>query len=222
MGCYAEYRCFDVDGLICAKPEGVTMEAAAALSFGGTTALDFFRRAGGVRPGWRVLVNGASGCVGGAAVQLAKHAGAEVTAVCSAANEAAVRGLGAAHVIDYARQPDITEAGAPYDVILDAVGNLPVERGLKALRRGGSLLLVVADLAQMLRAPWASWVSGRRVVAGPVAERPDDLRALAALASAGAFRPVIDRRFLLSQVAEAHRYVDTGRKRGSVILDVLG
>lgn len=216
MGCYAEYKCMPEDGAIALKPTNLTYEEAAALSFGGTTALDFFRR-GKLQSGERVLVNGASGGVGTAAVQLAKHFGADVTGVCSTANVELVRSLGATHAIDYTKE-DFTRPGETYDVIMDTVGTAPFSRSKGSLKEGGRLLLVLAGLPAMLNIPWVSITSSRKIIAGPAAEREDDLRFLAELAEAGEFRPVIDRRYPFEQITEAHRYVDSGRKKGNVII----
>jgi NADPH:quinone reductase-like Zn-dependent oxidoreductase len=216
MGCHAEYRCVPAGGLILPKPAALSYDEAAALSFGGTTALDFFRR-GKLQPGESVLVNGASGGVGSAAVQIARHLGAHVTAVTSSANVELVRSLGAHEVIDY-KQDDFTRNGKTYDVIMDVVGTAPFSRSKSSLKKGGRLLGVLGTLAELLQAPWASLTSGRKVIAGPVPERLDDLRTLATIAEAGAFKPVIDRRFPFDQIVEAHRLVDSGRKRGNVIV----
>lgn len=204
------------DGAVVPKPSSLTFEEAAALSFGGTTALDFLRRAK-LQSGESVLVNGASGAVGTAAVQLAKHFGAIVTGVCSSANVELVRSLGATHVIDYTQQ-DFTRNGETYDVIVDTVGTAPFSRSKASLKEGGRLLMVLAELPEMLRAPWVSMTSSKKVIAGPATVRVEDLRFLAGLAEAGAFKPVIDRRYTFEQIAEAHRYVDTGRKKGNVII----
>ena len=216
MGCHAEYKCMPQDGAVALKPANLTYEAAAALSFGGTTALDFFRRAK-LQSGERVLVNGASGAVGTAAVQLAKHFGAIVTGVCSTANVELVRSLGASHVIDYT-QEDFAQNGETYDVIVDTVGTAPFSRSKASLKEGGRLLMVLAGLPDMLQIPWVSMTSSKKVIAGPAAVRVEDLRFLAGLAEAGEFKPVIDRRYPFEQIAEAHRYVDTGRKKGNVII----
>jgi NADPH:quinone reductase-like Zn-dependent oxidoreductase len=189
---------------------------AAALSFGGTTALDFLRRAK-LQRGESVLINGASGAVGAAAVQLARHFGAHVTAVCGTANMAWVRALGASQVIDYT-QEDFTQNGQTYHVIMDTVGTAPFSRCQASLRDGGRLLLVLAGLADMLHAPWASLTSGKKVIAGPVSVRAEDLPLLAELATTGAFKAVIDRRYRFEQMVEAHRYVDSGRKKGNVVV----
>jgi NADPH:quinone reductase-like Zn-dependent oxidoreductase len=166
-----------------------------------------------------VLINGASGAVGTAAVQLAKHFGATVTGVCSAANAELVRSLGAARVIDYARE-DFSQAGETYDIILDAVGNCPFSRCERALAPGGRLLLVVASLGEMLGGMLRPSRAGLKVLTGVGAPRVEDLMLLAELAVSGAFRPVIDRTYALTRIADAHAYVDTGHKKGSVVITV--
>ena len=216
MGCHAEYKCMPQEGAVVLKPPSLSYDEAAALSFGGTTALDFLRR-GKLHGGEKVLVNGASGGVGTAAVQLAKYFGADVTGVCSTANMELVRSLGARHVIDYTKE-DFTQNGETYDVIMDTVGTAPFSRSRDSLKAGGRLLMVLAGLPDMLRIPWVSVTSSKKVIAGPVAVRAEDLRFLAGLAEAGEFRPVIDRRYPFEQIAQAHSYVDTGRKKGNVII----
>jgi NADPH:quinone reductase-like Zn-dependent oxidoreductase len=216
MGSHAEYRCMPEDGAIAHKPPNLSYGEAAALSFGGTTALDFLKR-GKLQSGERILINGASGAVGTAAVQLARHFGAEVTGVCSTANLDLVRSLGAKHVIDYTNE-DFTRNGETYDVIVDTVGAAPYSRSKNSLREGGRLLLVLGSLKDLLTAPLISMTSDKKVIAGPVAERPEDVRFLADLAEAGAFKPVIDRCYPFEEIVEAHRRVDTGRKRGNVVV----
>ena len=216
LGCHAAYRCLPEDGGVARKPSSLSFEEAAALSFGGTTALDFLRRAG-LKRGERVLIHGASGGVGSAAVQLACHLGAEVTGVCSSANLELVRSLGAHQVIDYSRD-DFARNGQTYDVILDAVGTASFSRCRASLRPGGRLLLVVASLPAILRSSWQNLTTDKRVIAGPASVKPGDLEHLAELAEAGAFRPVIGRCYPFEQLPEAHRYVDTGHKRGNVVI----
>ncbi len=217
LGCHAEYRCVREDGAVVRKPANLTYEEAASLSFGGVTALHFLRRAG-VRQGDRVLVNGASGAVGSAAVQLAKHLGAEVTGVCSGGNLALVKSIGAEHVIDYTVE-DFTHNGQTYDIIVDAAGTAPYARCRRSLKDGGRLLLVVATLAGMLEAPWVSLTSKTKVIAGPATSgSAEELRLLATLAQAGELKPVIDRRYPIERIADAHRHVDAGHKKGSVVV----
>ena len=216
MGCHAQYKCMPEAGAVALKPPNLTYDEAAAMSFGGTTALEFFRR-GKLRSGESVLVNGASGGVGTAAVQLARHFGAIVTGVCSTANVELVRTLGASHVIDYTKE-DFTQNGETYDVIVDTAGTAPFSRSKASLKERGRLLMVLAGLPDMLQIPWVSMTSSKKLIAGPAAVRPEDLRFLAGLAEAGQFTPVIDRRYPFEQIVEAHRYVDTGRKKGNVVI----
>nr|WP_315475911.1 NAD(P)-dependent alcohol dehydrogenase [uncultured Undibacterium sp.] len=216
MGCYVEYKCMPENGLIALKPANLTYEEAASLSFGGTTTLDFLRR-GKLQRGESILINGASGGVGTAVVQLAKHFGAEVTGVCSSANVDLVRSLGASHVIDYTKE-DFTQNGKSYDVIVDTVGTAPYARCKSSLKQGGRLLMVLAGLPDMLWIPWVLMTSSNKLIAGPASSRSEDLRFLAELAQAGEFKSVIDRRYRFEQIVEAHRYVDTGRKKGNVVV----
>jgi NADPH:quinone reductase-like Zn-dependent oxidoreductase len=219
MGCHAEYLCLSESKAVALLPAHLTFEEGAAMSFGGTTALSFFQR-GKLQPGERVLVNGASGAVGSAAVQLGRHFGAEVTAVCSAANAEWVRALGAQRVIDYAKE-DFTQNGESYDVIMDAVGNAPFSRCGASLKKGGRLLMVLAGLPEMLKIPWLTMKTGKKFIAGPAAGKAEDLRFLAGLAEAGEFKPVIDRVYPFEQIREAYRHVETGHKKGNVVIRVL-
>jgi len=218
MGAHAEFRCIAADGLVVKKPANLSFEQAAALSFGGMTMLNFFRR-GALVKGERVLVNGASGAVGSAAVQLARHLGAEVTGVCGRANVELVRSIGAHHVIDYSSD-DFTKNGKTYDVIVDTVGNADYARVKQSLSERGRLLVVLGGFADLLSAPLVGMTSSRKVIAGPAVSRAEDLRELAAIAAQGAFTPVIDQVLTFDQIVEAHRRVETGRKRGSVVVTI--
>jgi NADPH:quinone reductase-like Zn-dependent oxidoreductase len=218
LGCHAEYRCVAANGPVAMQPANLSDAQAAALCFGGSTMLDFYRRAA-LRSGERVLVNGASGAVGSAAVQLAKHFGAHVTGVCSTANLELVRSIGADQVIDYTTD-DFAQSTQTYDVIVDAAGSAPFSRSRHVLSDGGRLLLVLADLGEMLKAPWVGITGSRKVIAGPAAERLEYVQQLAQLAAAGRFTPVVDRCYPFEQMREAHRHVDSGRKRGSVVVRV--
>jgi NADPH:quinone reductase-like Zn-dependent oxidoreductase len=218
MGCHAEYKCMLEDALIQPKPANLGFDEAAALSFGGTTARDFFRRAK-LTKGERVLINGASGAVGLAAVQLAKHAGAHVTGMCGTANVDLVKSVGADQVINY-NMTDFTKTGETYDVIMDNVGNAPFSRSGASLKTDGRLLMVIADLLDILLVPWVAMTSRKKIIAGPVASSKDDLYFLARLAATGQYKSIIDRRYPFDQIVSAHRYVDTGRKRGNVVVNV--
>ncbi len=218
-GCYVEYKCVPEDGALALKPANLSYEEAAAISFGGMTALTFFRGAK-IQSGDNVLINGASGGVGTAAVQLAKHFGAKVTGVCSTGNIELVKSIGADKVIDYT-QEDFTRNGETYDLIVDTAGTAPFSRSKGSLKKRGRLLLVLGTLPDMLQAPWVSLTTGKKVISGgPASRGAEDLRFLAGLAESGQFKPVIDRRYPFERIAEAHRYVDTGRKRGNVVITV--
>lgn len=216
MGSHAEYRCMSENAAVALKPANLDHDQAAALSFGGTTALHFFREAK-LSAGEKVLVNGASGAVGTAAVQLAKHFGAEVTAVCSSANADLVRSLGADHIIDYTTE-DFTRNGRVYDVIMDTAGTAPFARSSASLRDGGRLLLVLGSMGDLLSIPWIALTNSRKVIGGTAKEKQSDLRVLADLAERGELTPVIDRRYRFDEIVSAHRYVDTGRKKGNVVI----
>jgi NADPH:quinone reductase-like Zn-dependent oxidoreductase len=220
FGGHAEYARVPASAAIARKPRNLSFEDAVSLVFGGLTARGFLEQAS-LGPGAAVLVNGASGAVGTAAVQLAAHAGASVTGVCSGANRELVTSLGADRVIDYTSE-DFTTQPDTYDVIVDCVGNAPFERVRHVLKPGGALLLVIADLPGLLLAPLRSRRTGH-VVTGDVGKpTSEDLAFLVDLAEAGDYRPVRDRTYDLADIAEAHRYVDTGRKRGNVVLRLTG
>jgi NADPH:quinone reductase-like Zn-dependent oxidoreductase len=218
FGGHAEYARVRQDGAIAVKPRSMTFEDAVTLVFGGLTARGFLEQAH-LAPGTTVLVNGASGAVGTAAVQLAGHAGAHVTGVCSAANRRLVLALGADRVIDYTVD-DFTSEAVTYDVIVDCVGTASFERVAHLLKPCGALLLVIADLPAVLRAPVRSRRTGHVMSASPGKPTADALAALVDLAEAGCYRAVRDRTFDLADIAEAHRHVDTGRKRGNVVVRI--
>lgn len=220
FGCHAEYQVIAADGMIAHKPANLSFAEAAALWFGGTTALDFLRDKGGLQLGEKVLIVGASGCVGSAAVQLAKHFGAHVTGVCSTDNVDLVRSIGADAVIDYNAE-DFAASGESFDIILDTTGTTSFKRCENALNKEARMLMVLSTIGQMIGLDRPPKSSGKRVIAGVAAERPEDMRFLADLASAGEFKPVIDSTFQLDDIVTAHARVDTGRKRGSVVISVV-
>lgn len=219
MGCYAEYICLPEQGAVLPKPVNLSFEEAAALSFGGTTALHFLTKAQ-LKIGEKLLINGASGCVGMAAIQLAKHFGAEVTGVCSSVNVAVVQALGADKVIDYTKE-DLTQQVSRYDVVFDATGKLSYQRGKFFLKVGGRLVLISASLPEILMIPWIALTSNNKVLAGPAKSDKTSLRVLADLAMQGKYRPVIDQCFPFERMIEAHHYVDKGHKKGNVVIKLV-
>jgi NADPH:quinone reductase-like Zn-dependent oxidoreductase len=218
FGGHAEYACVPQSEAIARKPRNLSMDEAVTLVFGGYTALAYLNHLD-LEPGDEVLVNGASGAVGTAVVQLAKLRGARVTAVCSGRNAEFVESLGADRVIDYTAE-DFTTNGQQYDAIVECVGNAPFERVERSIKPGGALLLVITSLRGMLRASRESKRSGKLVTFTGSPVTGDDLASLVRLAESGEYRPVIDRTYDFAEVEEAHRYVDTGRKRGNVVLRV--
>lgn len=218
MGCHAQYRVLAESGPIALKPSNLSFEQAASLCFGGSTALHFLRKAE-IKAADKVLVIGASGGVGTAVVQLAKHFGAEVTGVTSGTNLDLVMSLGADAAIDYTRE-DFTARNETYDVIADTVAATSFARCKDALRENGRLLVIAGGMSDLLASLWVPLTGSRKVIAGPAEERPEDVQRLADLAEAGALKPVIDRRYSFTQMAEAHAYVATGRKRGSVVVSM--
>ena len=220
LGAYAEYVCWPEKRALAIKPSNLTYEEAAAIPNGAITALFFLRDLGGIQSGQRVLVNGASGSVGSAAVQLAKYFGANVTVVCSTSNLELVKSLGADRVIDYTRE-DFTQSGKTYDLIIDTVaGRSSFSACKNSLKEKGVYLAVAAGLREMLQMPWTSMAGGRKVAAGSPPESREYLVLIKELVEAGRLKPVVDRFYPLEQTAEAHRYVDKGHKRGNVVITV--
>ncbi|REK77639.1 NAD(P)-dependent alcohol dehydrogenase [Paenibacillus paeoniae] len=198
FGGHAEYACLPENSLVAPMPDNVSYEEAAAVPFGGTTTLHFFRK-GNLQRGYKVLIYGASGAVGTAAIQIAKYSGAEVTAVCSSANAELVRSLGADHVIDYTKE-DFWKRAERYDIVFDAVGKSTKSDCTEALAPGGRYLTVEGQ--------------------GVVVERREDMYVLKELMEKGALKPVIDRRYAMEQIVDAYRYVESGRKKGNIIITI--
>ncbi|OLD56357.1 NAD(P)-dependent alcohol dehydrogenase [archaeon 13_1_40CM_2_52_13] len=218
LGAYAEYDCLPEKGLVAIKPANMSYEEAAAVPVGGLHALQYLRKAN-VQTGHKVLINGAGGSIGTVAVQLAKYYGAEVTGVDSIEKLDTLSSIGADHAIDYTRE-DFTENGEKYDVIFDTVGKSPYSRSIRSLKEKGIYLLGNPGLSQMIRAPWTSRRSSKKVIGRMEPYRTEDLTFLKELIEAGEIRSVIDRRYPLEETIEAHRYVDTGQKRGNVVITV--
>jgi 2-desacetyl-2-hydroxyethyl bacteriochlorophyllide A dehydrogenase len=216
VSAYAEYTCVRDGGPRGVKPANMTFEEAAAIPFGALSALHFLRK-GNIRRGQSVLIYGASGGVGTAAVQLAKHFGAKVTGVCSTANLELVGSLGSDQVIDYTKD-DFVQLAA-YDIIFDTVGKAGFSRSMKSLKKNGVFLSALA-LAPVFRKLWAAVDGGKRVVGGVAKPKREDLVFLKELIEAGELRSIIDRRYPLEQIAEAHRYVEGGHKKGNVVISV--
>ena len=222
FGTHAEYVCVPEDAAIATKPKNLSHEEAAAICEGALTALPFLRDTGGIQPGHDVLINGASGSVGTAAVQLAKHFGARVTGVCSGRNVEAVKALGADRVIDYT-QEDFTLNGVRYDIIFDTVGKTSFRLARHALKSPAVFLSPVISLTILRQMLWTSMVGSKKAKfaatgARPASERAKDLLVIKGLLETGALKPVIDRSYPLAQTPEAHRYVDGGHKRGNVVI----
>lgn len=217
VGTYAEYHCMRASSSIAHMPDDLSFEEAASLVDGPTTALHFLRDLAHVRPGERVLIIGASGSVGGAAVQVARSLGATVTGVCSGTNVELVRQLGAHQVIDYTRG-DFTKLGQTYDVVFDAVTKSSFASVKACLAPGGRYMPTVARLRDYLLMGWTKFFGTRRVICGMSTEKRELLRVVKDMLKRGELRPVIDRRYPLDHIVQAHRYVDTGRKKGNVVI----
>lgn len=218
MGCHAQFKVMAETGNVVALPEGIEFTTAAALPFGGTTAMHFLRKTG-LQKGERLLVVGASGSVGSAAIQLGRHLGASVTGVCSGANVAFVRSLGAENVIDYSVE-DVGSLGAEFDVVLETVGSMNLSETLRLVRPGGRAALIACGLGDLVKAPFSGRSRGIQVVVGPAEERVEDLEEIVRLTQAGAFHPAIESIDAFADIAAAHRRVQQRRKRGNIVIAV--
>ncbi|UYP48826.1 Acryloyl-coenzyme A reductase [Candidatus Lokiarchaeum ossiferum] len=224
LGAHAEYICLPEDGQIALKPINMNYGEAAAIVDGALTALPFLRDKGEIQSGQKVLINGASGSVGTAAIQLAKYYGAEVTGVCSTTNLELVTSLGADNVIDYTEE-DFTKTGHTYDIIFDTVAKSSFSKCKRALNESGIYLTTVPTLPILFQALWTSKFGNKKAqfaAAGlrPTAEKAKDLLFLKGLIEAGKLKAAIDRVYSLEQMAEAHRYVEKGHKKGNVIITI--
>lgn len=221
FGTHAEYKCLPETGVLTKKSDSMTHEDAAGVCDGALTALTFLRDKGKIQRGQKVLINGASGAVGIYAVQLAKYYGAEVTGVCSEANFELVRSHGADQVVNYSKV-DFTKTGHTYDVIFDAVGKSSFARCKGSLTQQGIYLSTELSLGIIVQMLWTSKSSGKKAMfaATGLMQNKENLDYLSALFEAGKLKAVIDRRYSLEQIAEAHRYVDKGHKKGNVIITV--
>jgi len=221
MGACAEYICLPEEpeeGALAIKPANMTYEEAAAVPVGGLEALHFLRQ-GSIQSGQKVLINGAGGTIGTFAVQLAKCFGAEVTGVDSTGKLDMLRSIGADQVIDYT-QEDFTRSGETYDLIFDVVGKSSFSGSIRSLKQNGRYLIANPGLSQMVRGRWTSMTSSKKAISGAASGTTEDLIFLKELIEEGKIRSVIDRRYPLEQTAEAHRYVETGHKKGNVVITV--
>jgi len=223
FGANAEYICIPevpggMEGGVAIKPANMTYEEATCVPFGGRDALHFLRL-GNVQKGQRILINGAGGTIGTFGVQLAKHYGAEVTAVDSTGKLDMLRSIGADHVVDYT-QEDFTENGEIYDVLFDVVGKMSMSRSKRSLRENGTYLLANPMRAQMVTGPWTRMTSSYKVFQQTSSPTLADLNFLRGLIEEGKLKSVIDRTYPLEQIVDAHRYVDKGGKKGNVVITV--
>jgi len=219
-GTYAEYTIIDKKGIVARKPDSMRHEEAAALFFGGHTALHFLKKKGNIKAGQKVLIYGSSGSLGTFGVQLAKHFGTEVTGVCSTANVELVKSLGADKVIDYAKT-DVRKSLEKYDIIFDTVGKSPFSACVRSLNKNGVYLRAVhMTLAPLLHGIWTSITSSKKVIGGVAGEKTEDLLFLMDLVKEGKMKVVIDKEYPLEEIAEAHRYMDTGRVKGNIVISL--
>ena len=221
FGGYAEYKCLPEDGIVALKPNNMSYEEAAAVPIGAMTAIRFLE-AGHIQSGQKVLIYGASGSVGTYAVQLAKYFGAEVTAVCSTSNMDMVRSLGADDVIDYTKE-DFTQNGIIYDIIFDTVGKSPFSRSVRSLKETGYFLRAMhIGLSPMIQGIWINITTSKKVVSETEGgEKIEHLHLLKELIEAGKVKAVIDKRYSLENIADAHEYVQKGHKKGNVIIPII-
>jgi NADPH:quinone reductase-like Zn-dependent oxidoreductase len=219
FGAYAEFTCMTESGVMALKPNNLTYEEAASIPNGALTALVFLHKKAKIKSGDQVLIYGASGSVGVAAVQLAKYFGAQVTGVCSTKNVALIKSLGADKVIDYTKE-DFTKSGETYDIIFDTVGKTSLAQGKGSLKVNGCYLLTVFGVAEMIQMIGSSFMGQKRIIGASsnFSWTFEDLDFLRGLIEEGKLKPVVDRLYPLSDVVEAHRYVEEGHKVGNVVL----
>ena len=218
MGTNAEYLCMPENGLVETKPSNMTYEEAATVSYGALTALNLLRKVN-IQSGQKILVNGASGGIGSAAVQLAKYYGAEVTGVCATPRLGFVTSLGAERVIDYTKE-DFTKNGETYDLIFDILGKSSFSRCKNSLKPNGRYLLASFKMTQLFQMLWTSIIGEKKVICALSSENRKDLTFIKELAEAGKIKSIIDRRFPLEQIPEAHQYVENGQKKGNVVITI--
>jgi NADPH:quinone reductase-like Zn-dependent oxidoreductase len=218
-GGHAQYACLPETGAVAIKPDSLSWEQAVAIPFGANTALYFLRDLGKIRAGQDLLIIGASGAIGSAGVQLAKHFGAKVTGVCSGANVELVKALGADRVIDYTRD-DFTQSGNTYDLVFDVVGAKTFDGCQRSLKANGVFLQNIMELSDICPVLWTSITGGKKVKGGVAIGNMANMALIIALAEAGTLKPVIDRSYPLERIADAFKYVEQGHKKGNVVITV--
>ncbi|TGM59684.1 NAD(P)-dependent alcohol dehydrogenase [Leptospira meyeri] len=219
LGAYAEYTCLPESSVIRQLPEEISFSEGACLSFGGLTALDFIQKCN-LQKNQTIIIYGASSSVGTATIQLAKHLGAIVTAVCSPRNFDLVKSIGADYIMDYEGFHSDSH-NKTYDIVFECVGKSSISSNLKHLSQGGVLVLVGASFKEMFQAAWISLTKRINIKFGPIAETLENLNFLTELTRKGNFKVVIDKSYRLEEMAEAHRYVESGKKRGNVAINVV-
>jgi NADPH:quinone reductase-like Zn-dependent oxidoreductase len=218
FGAYAEYVCLPENGVMTIKPANMTYDEAATVPLGGLESLHHIRK-GNVKSGSKVLINGAGGSIGTIGVQLAKYFGGEVTAVDSTRKLDMLRSIGAEHVIDYTKE-NFTKSGNTYDVIFDVVGKGPFSGHIRSLKDQGILLTANSMMSRIVREPGKSKTNSKKIIGGNVEYKPEQLVFLKELIEAGKIKSVIDKRYPLEQIVEAHRYVEAGGKKGNVVITI--
>ena len=218
LGAYAEYACLPGSVVMAIKPANMTYEEAATVPTGGINALHFLKK-GNIRSGQKVLINGAGGSIGTYAVQIAKSYGAHVTCVDSKGKLDMLRSIGSDQVIDYT-QEDFTRNGKTYDIIIDVVGKISFSGSVGSLSQNGRYILGNPRPSGMIKGLWTSMTSGKKVISELASYKPEDLIFLKELIEAGKIKSVIDRKYSLEKVAEAHSYVETGQKTGNVVISI--
>ena len=218
FGAYAEYICLPETAVLTIKPDNISFKEAAAVPFGGLTALYFLNKAN-IQNGHKVLIYGASGAVGTAAIQLAKNFGAEVTGVSSTSNLIMIKSLGADTVIDYTKS-DFSKLDETYDVIFDTVGKVSFSIIKRILKKKGIWISAALSFTGMIQGLWTSLTSSQTVISGMIVEKPENLNFLKELIKDGKIKAVIDKNYPLEEISAAHNYVEKGHKKGNVVITI--
>ena len=218
FGAYAEYICLPETAVLAIKPDNISYEEAAAVPFGGLTSLYFLNKAN-LQNGHKVLIYGASGAVGTAAIQLSKNFGADVTGVCSTSNLMMIKSLGADKVIDYTTA-DLTKLEETYDVIFDTVGKVSFSTIKRLLKKDGKIILAASGLLEIIQGLWTSMTSSQEVISGIIVEKLENINLLKGLIEQGKLKAVIDKGYPLEQISAAHSYVEKGHKKGNVVITI--